>query len=324
MWGFVPLRIQDRCLHLPIRNLALWQHRYCYQTAPLLDATHAREALEAFWHWFEHNPLGAHILDTNWLLADGPFHALWTGSVSGRASLMLNDFPRALYQPDRPLAPYLSQVVSKKSCSEFARRESRLAGLGFLKFQSVTNLLELDAWIEDFLKLESAGWKGQPGGRAFALHEPDAAYFRTICREAFRRERVLLLSLLLDGKPIAMRHTLLAGCGAYAFRTAYDEAYSKYSPGTILELEMMRRIYALPGVQWMDSCAAPRHPQWNRVWRERRMIRRSLFSRGSTAGDFLISILPLARWGGKLVRTRGTPDYLQIATRRSIQRGIEP
>jgi hypothetical protein len=316
LWGFFPIEIQSRCLHLPIRNLALWQHRYCYLTSPLLDAAHARETLNAFWRWLEHNPLNAHVLDTNWLLADGPFHALWTDFALGRTSLMLNDFPRALYQPDCPLPSYLARSLSRKSAKRFEHRERLLSQLGSVEYRMAATATDAETWADDFLKLESAGWKGREGGRAFATYHPDAVYFRAITKEAFQRRRAMLLSLTLDGKPIAMRHTLLAGRGAFAFRTAYHETYAKFCPGTLLELEAMRLAYEHPSVEWMDSCAAPRHAHWNRFYRERRMVRRSLFSCGSQTGDFLISALPLMRWAGKLIAPNKTPDYLQISTRK--------
>jgi CelD/BcsL family acetyltransferase involved in cellulose biosynthesis len=316
LWGFIPLEIKPHCLHLPIRNLALWQHRYCYLTSPLLDAAHARETLNAFWRWLEHNPLHAHVLDTNWLLADGPFHALWTDFALGRASHMLNDFPRALYQPECPLPSYLAQSLSRKSAKRLEHHERSLAQLGSVDYRMAATAADAETWVEEFLKLESAGWKGREGGRAFAIYEPDAAYFRGVTKEAFRRGRAMLLSLTLDGKPIAMRHTLIAGWGAFAFRTAYDENYAKFSPGTLLEFEVMRLAHEHPAVEWMDSCAAPRHPHWNRFYRERRMVRRSLFSCGSQTGDFVISTLPLMRWAGKLIAPNKTPEYLQISTKK--------
>jgi CelD/BcsL family acetyltransferase involved in cellulose biosynthesis len=308
LWGFFPLELQTRSLHLPVRNLALWQHRFCYITAPLLHIAHARQSLEAFWKWFEINPLGAHVLDTNWLLADGPLHDLWIDFAMGRVSLLLNDFPRALYRTGKSLPAYLEKVISRKSQNEFQRRHRRLAELGSLEYQSAETPDDVDEWLENFLHLEAAGWKGKAGGRAFATYQPDAVYFRAITREAFRRNRVMLLSMTLNGKPIAMRHTLLAAEGAYAFRTAYNEEYSKYSPGTLLELEVMRRLQHDERVKWMDSCAAPRHVLLNRIWRERRMIRRSLFSDGSSAGDLLLSVLPLLRWAGKLMRSPALPS----------------
>ena len=313
LWGFFPLQLQSRCLHLPIRNLALWQHRYCYVTAPLLHAAHACQALDAFWRWFETNPLGAHVLDSNWLLADGPVHDLWVDFAIGRVAMMLNDFPRALYKTGKSLPSYLEQVVSRKSQNEFRRRKRRLAELGTLECQSAETPEAVDVWLDNFLELEAAGWKGEAGGRALAAYKPDAVYFRAITREAFRRGRVLLLSLTLNGKPIAMRHTLLAGEGAYALRTTYDETYWKYSPGTLLELEVMQRLQDYGQVKWVDSCAAPRHILLNRIWLERRMIRRSLFSDGSPAGDLLLSVLPLIRWAGKLIRPRQTLSYLQVS-----------
>jgi hypothetical protein len=315
LWGFFPLEIQPRCLHLPIRTLALWQHRYCYLTVPLLHREHAAAALAAFWRWFEQNPLGCRILDTNWLLADGPFHATWAEFAIGRASMLLNDFPRPLFEPTEAIEKYLTRIVSRKGASQFLRRERRLAEMGRLEYKIAQTSVDAVEWAEDFLRLEAMGWKGSDeDGRPFAAHAGDAEYFRQITRTGFEHNRVLLLSLTLDGRPIAMRHTLLAGCGSYAFRTAYDEHYAKYSPGLLLELETMRHIEAHREVRWMDSCAAPRHPLLTRIWRERRMVRRSLFSNGSAFADLLISALPLARWLAKTLRPRPTPSYLQIST----------
>jgi CelD/BcsL family acetyltransferase involved in cellulose biosynthesis len=316
LWGFFPFEVQSRCLRLPIRALAFWQHRYCYLTVPLVHRDHAPAALEAFWRWFEHNPMGCRILDTNWLLADGAFHAAWTELAIGRVSVMLNDFPRALFQPAESVPEYMAHTVSRKGQNHLLRRERRLAELGLLEYTEPQTPAAAEAWADDFLRLEAAGWKGsEEEGKAFAVDPGDTGYFRDLTRTAFDHKRVLLLSLTLDGRPIAMRHTLLAGCGSYAFRTTYDEHYAKYSPGLLLELETMRRIAAHPEVRWMDSCAAPRHTLLERIWRERRMVRRSLFSSGTIPADLLVSALPLARWIGKVLRPHATPDYLQISTR---------
>jgi hypothetical protein len=36
LWGF-PLEIRNKCLHLPIRTLAFWQHGNCHLTVPLIQ-----------------------------------------------------------------------------------------------------------------------------------------------------------------------------------------------------------------------------------------------------------------------------------------------
>ena len=303
LWGLFPLEVQSKCLHLPIRTLAFWQHDYCFLAVPLIDAGHVREVLDEFWKWFERNPLRCSILDTNYLLADRPLIAEWAETVIGRTSLVLREYPRAFLSVNGGTASnYVRNSVSKKHHDEFLRQERRLGELGELEYRQVENLSEVDEWVDAFLRLESSGWKGGPGGGAFALQRKNAAYLRAITRAGFVRNRVVLLSLLLNGNPIAMKHNLLSGDGGFTFKIAFDERYSKYSPGLLLELENIRLAFQDPRIRWLDSCALARHPMANRIWSERRMISRTLFSNGSRWGDFRISLLPLLRWMNRQVR----------------------
>jgi CelD/BcsL family acetyltransferase involved in cellulose biosynthesis len=315
LWGFFPLEMQARCLHLPIRNLALWQHRYCYLTVPLIDAGHVTEVLEAFWRWFQANPLDAAVLDTNHLLADGPFHAAFTEFAIGRSALPLATYPRAFLSPAQPGESYIASTVAKKRLKEYARQEHRLSEMGKLEYRLLDCVDDANAWSDEFLRLEASGWKGQSGGRAFANYAPDAEYFRAITPEALRRNRLQFLALCLNGEPIAMKYSIMAAEGGFTVRIAYDETFAKYSPGVLLELETIRRVAADPGTRWLDSCAAPRHPMADRLWAERRMIRRSLFSSGARRGDFILALLPLVRFAKKLVRPRATVSYFQIRGR---------
>jgi hypothetical protein len=112
-----------------------------------------------------------------------------------------------------------------------------------------------------------------------------------------------------------MKHNVLSSNGGFAFRIAFDEAYAKFSPGVQLEFENIRRVCGDPRIAWFDSCAAPRHLMANRIWSERRMIRRTLFSDGSRLGDFVVSLLPLLRWIKKQVRPKPIPSHFQVSTR---------
>jgi len=99
LWGLFPLEIQSKTLKLPVRTLAFWQHRYCFLAVPLIHKSHVWPVLEAFWRWFEQNPFQCRILDTNYLLAEGSFHWAWADFAIGRASLALNEYPRAFLEP---------------------------------------------------------------------------------------------------------------------------------------------------------------------------------------------------------------------------------
>ena len=322
LWGVFPLEIRSDCLGLPIRSLAFWQHKHCFLTVPLIHGAHTVEVLDAFWRWFERNPFGCRILDNNHFLAEGPLHEVWADFAIGRSAFTVIDFPRALLATSQPADLYLSSNVSKKHRDEYVRWERRLGEVGKLEYHQVDDIQDVDGWLDEFLRLEAAGWKGGPTGSAFAKEAEQAAYLRAITREGFQQDRVMLLSLTLDGRQIAMKHNLLSGEGGFTFKIAYDETFSKYSPGLLLELENIRVFCNDRAVKWLDSCAHPRHVMANRIWRERRMIRRTLFSDGSRFGDFLVSVLPLLRWIKKQVRPGEIPPHYRISTQsnRDVER----
>jgi hypothetical protein len=59
--------------------------------------------------------------------------------------------------------------------------------------------------------------------------------------------------------------------GAFSFKTAYDEAYSRYSPGVLLQRENLAMLER-QDIAWTDSCASAGHPMIDHIWRERRAI----------------------------------------------------
>jgi hypothetical protein len=79
------------------------------------------------------------------------------------------------------------------------------------------------------------------------------------------------LALKLDGKAIAMLATFLAPPGAYSFKTTFDEAYARFSPGLLLQLENLD-LLTRPGIEWADSCAVEGHSMIERIWREKRRL----------------------------------------------------
>jgi CelD/BcsL family acetyltransferase involved in cellulose biosynthesis len=315
LWGFFPLELQSKCLRLPVRTVAFWQHRYCFLAAPLVDRRHVYEVLDSFWRWFEQNPLGCNVLDTNYLPADGPFHQIWSDFTIGRSLHVLNEHPRAFQAPAQTIDSYIAGLFSPDRRSENVRKERRLRELGAVEYQLLDNLEGVDAWLDEFIRLEAAGWKGGPEGDAFAKQAADCAYLRAIIRAGFEEKRVSLLSLRLDGRAIAMRSVFISGCDAFAFKSTYDEAFSKYSPGLLLVLEHLRRLFGERGIERMDTCTAPRHPMHDATASERRIIRRSIISSGTRRGDFLVSLIPLLRWVKNQLRPNAGPSYLRVSTR---------
>jgi hypothetical protein len=145
----------------------------------------------------------------------------------------------------------------------------------------------LETWIEEFLRLEASGWKGR-AGTAFADTQSDRELFIETMRQAHAEGRLMGLGMYLNGRPVALKANLTCESGgAFAFKICYDEAFARFSPGVLLELENIRELHRR-GIQWMDSCADEDHPMISRLWPGRREIRmlylaRPWISRGLAA-----------------------------------------
>jgi CelD/BcsL family acetyltransferase involved in cellulose biosynthesis len=106
----------------------------------------------------------------------------------------------------------------------------------------------------------------------------------------------MMLRLRLDDRVIAYKVNFLSDPWAFAFKIAYDEGYSSFSPGVLLEIENIRRFQSTSSLAWMDSCADANHFMANHLWSDRRVVQTTLVAaRGRFAG-FVTATLPLARW----------------------------
>lgn len=289
--GFLPLEFSPRYKKLPVAVFRLWKHSYTFLCTPLLKSDYEREALEAFFDWLQSAESPAKLMEFCSINGDGAFHKLLIDEFNRRAWLSFAEesYNRAL------LKPKAKEGISGKHKKELRRQQNRLAEEGLLEYVELTEAAQVQKWIEDFLRLEASGWKGQEG-TAFASEKASKDFFETAVKEAFANGRLMMLALHLNGEPIAMKCNFLAGCGSFAFKIAFDESYSRYSPGVLLELENMRQVSAKPSLEWMDSCAVSEHFMINRLWTERRTITTILVSTGKRPADFLVSVLPLLRW----------------------------
>jgi hypothetical protein len=72
--------------------------------------------------------------------------------------------------------------------------------------------------------------------------------------------------------------------GSFSFKTAFDEAYAKFSPGVLIQLDNLQLVERAD-IDGRDSCAAPDHPMIDSLWGERRaVIRVSVPLRGVRRG----------------------------------------
>lgn len=299
--GVFPLERRARYKGLPVAGLNLWQHLYCPLCTPLIRASCARECLDAFLDWLA-GEAGCPLMEFNLVSGDGPFDELLNDCLTkrGNSSLVCESYTRALFRPTESADKYLHAAISPRHRKDMERKQRRLSETGRIECDELGPDGDADRWIEEFLQLEVSSWKGKQGG-AFACAEASRNYFVTIAKEAFKRGRLMMSAMRLDGQPIAQKFSLIAGRGAFAFKIAYDENYAHFSPGTLLEVENIRRLHARPDIEWMDSCAAPVH-FINRLWHDRRTIQTVLVSTGGRPGALVVSLMPFMRWLNRALR----------------------
>lgn len=166
---------------------------------------------------------------------------------------------------------YLKQSLRPHHLREFRRLKRRLAESGTLEHAVARGPDEIRHAIEGFLTLEAAGWKGRER-TAMAIDRYRAAFAREAVHRLAEQDMCRIHSLRLDGRTIASLVVFVEAGVAYTWKTAYDEALSAFSPGTLLMIEVTKQHLDDPNIMITDSCAVPDHPVMSRLWTERKPI----------------------------------------------------
>lgn len=295
--GFFPLERRRRYKGLPVQALTLWCHPHCYLGTPLIHAAYAPECLAAFFDWLKTDRRGAALLECKWVPGEGPWHRLLAEYLAEQRKFALVEetYARALFCPRASARAYLEEVLSGERRRRLRRHEERLGEKGPVEFVALGPGDDALAWLEDFLRLEAAGWKGQEG-TALQCRAEDRRFFLDALGEAARRGQLMMMALRVGGKPVALFCDLIAEPWSFVFKLTFDEEYGAFSPGALLELEKIRRLHERPEVRWADSCNAPGPSLLKDLWADRRLIETLLIAPGKGPGPLVVSLLPLLRW----------------------------
>lgn len=300
--GFFPMEPVSRFRNLPIPAWRLWKHLHCFLCTPLIRPERAGETLTALLQWAGADG-GANVVYFSQVRGDGPFHDLLIkhANETGTSQRVTNRFARALWKQGQELEDYLQNTLSTGVRKEYRRQRKRLGELGQLEFRTLQQPGEVDEWLEQFLNLEASGWKAR-AGTALLINASERAYVREAAQEGFARSQMLMQGLFLDGRPVAMLLSFLAGTGGFTFKIAYDEEFAKFSPGVQVMLDVLGCLHSDSRHVWMDSCAEPNHPMINRLWKDQRVIESVLVSTGNWVGDLMVSVYPACQRLTRLIR----------------------
>jgi CelD/BcsL family acetyltransferase involved in cellulose biosynthesis len=298
--GFFPMVEKAGSPPLRLPTLSLWEDKYCFLCAPFIGPNEESDTLKAVVEWFSKRLPDFAILELNTITAQLERRLGNALESYGWSHSVMKRFQRAELRMDDSGADYVTRAISTGRRKELRRLRNRLAENGSLECRELIEANDLKGWTDDFLDLEARGWKGQ-SGTAMKNNAASKRFFKEVTAEAMTHGRLMMIGLFLTGKPIAMKCNFLVPGGAYAFKIAYDEEYSRYSPGVQLEIENIR-IARERGIRWMDSCAAPNHTMIDALWADRLEICTVLASPPRSANRLHFELLRLAGWSRSHLR----------------------
>lgn len=262
--GFLPVTSTWRALNLPLPALVTW-HGYAPLATPLLDKEAAVEAASGLLQ--AARDAGASALLFSILTEGEAAEAFETALANdGRAPRILHREERALLDTKLDAEASLQEALGSKKLKELRRQRNRLADDGALRFSVSVSPQQTEAALEEFMKLEAAGWKGQRG-TALAAKEGLSRFIKEVVRKLAPQGKFEVATLTRGADVIAAGLIVRHGQRAYYFKTAYDERLAKYSPGVQLTLELTKHFSADETLTSVDSTATADHPMVNQIWK---------------------------------------------------------
>ncbi len=173
---------------------------------------------------------------------------------------------------------YVAKGISGKFRQNVRRSIRKLDSLGALRFETVTDGRDLKRAVQDFLLLEKRSWKGRQG-TALAC-DPQDLSFAELALKSGGAPKVACDVLSLDGKAIAANVNLITGNCLFGFKSAFDDAYRKYSPGNISHYLAAQAILKVGTFVMADSSSLPGNPIES-IWPDRVIVGRVLQSVGA-------------------------------------------
>jgi CelD/BcsL family acetyltransferase involved in cellulose biosynthesis len=270
----VPFSVERPHVPFGVNVMRTWSSPFGPLGTPLLDRDDPAGVLEDFFEMLARPHLKLpKVLVLPEVRLDGPVASL-IGAVAetrGLGIVTTGAVERPFLESRLDGDAYLKHSLKAHHFREFRRLKRRLADQGKLEHVVARSADDIRLAVEGFLTLEASGWKGRQR-TAMAIDRLRAAFAREALHRLSEQDMCRVHSLLLDGKPIACLIVLIEAGIAYTWKTAYDESYATFSPGTLLMIEVTRQHLDDPNIIATDSCAVPDHPVMSRLWSERKPI----------------------------------------------------
>jgi CelD/BcsL family acetyltransferase involved in cellulose biosynthesis len=190
------------------------------------------------------------------------------GQNTNRRVELIRTTQRAALSANSDSAAQFERIIpSKRRARLVSLSRQAEAELGPFRLEQVEGRVAVADWIDQFLALELAGWKGKAGS-AMACSPKTERLFRSVVTGALEQGYALCLTLFAGDVALARSVQFIDGTVGCGFKTCYDERYARYAPGLQLLLHITKLICERPGLRF-DSCSTPDQASINGLWPDR-------------------------------------------------------
>ena len=269
----MPVSVSRGLGSMALPALRSWTHDYCFLGTPLLSAHHNPDQ-----SWTAITSELPRAVSTPLLVlplqsGDGPVAAALR-RVDAQHGLGLRQSPTAHrgFVRRRPEPTYATEWIARRHLANLARRRRRLGQTLDAEIGTVDRAaVDLGKALEEFLHLEASGWKGRTG-TAFLCRPGHDRFFRELSQGFAEQGRLMFLSLQVGTRVLAQSTALIGGRGLFGFKKAYDEAFARWSPGSLLDLDVLTWFHEMRRLDWLDTCSSPDDAAGGQLFGDRRAI----------------------------------------------------
>jgi CelD/BcsL family acetyltransferase involved in cellulose biosynthesis len=188
---------------------------------------------------------------------------------------------------------------------------NRIAKCGRVRVRTYEGKRAAEEAIEKLFAVSDASWK-VADGIAITSSTQRMRFFKELMDGAATAERVRIVLLEVDGKPIASETQIIDGGVVYALRSDYDDRYADSSPGSFLQIEILKELFASPYREYNFGVGL--NPYKSRWTEQRRQLLRFRIYNQTLRGRFLDTAY---RWEPKMTQLPGARLLSRVFSARS-------
>lgn len=295
----------------PMPIAQTWDAGFLFSGTPLLDRHEPQRALTDILHTAEKAFAAKAVLFRKVERNNAFEQALKSlPLVQHSGHQLFNVHERAALVCNGDFDSWFNKNFSRKRRKEYRRMRNRLAEQGKLESSAWRPGQPVGEWIDAFVHLEAAGWKGR-NGTAIACIQQQEAHLRHALSDMAQNGSLLFWKITLDDKPIAVLFGFIQGNQAWLGKMAYDETLSKFSPGVLVILDATQDLLGRKDITLADSSADPNHPMIDNIWRDRLEVADYLIATPGT-GKTMFSMIAASERARLAARNRARAVYHKI------------